>query len=187
MNASSTREGAGSLLPRLPSFSARLFKALLAISCLPQSRSGVGHYDLHSEWNFGLYWPPASHHTGCMATKRQEDPPRLPSTPETGHNLASSLYRELHRLAAGKMHFERGSHTLQPTALVNEAHLRLCDCSDSMWGDRTRVLGLAANVIRHILVDYARAHNVRKRGDGQVQVTLVEDMIPAATVQPPTC
>jgi hypothetical protein len=49
-----------------------------------------------------------------------------------------------------------------------------------MWGDRTRVLGLAANVIRHILVDYARAHNAGKRGDGQVQVALVEDMIPAA-------
>jgi RNA polymerase sigma-70 factor (ECF subfamily) len=114
-----------------------------------------------------------------MATRRQEDPSRLPSSPlmpEAGHDLASSLYQELHRLAAGKMRFERGNHTLQPTALVHEAYLRLGDCPDSMWQDRTRVLGTAANVMRHILVDYARAHNAGKRGDGQLQVTLIEDM-----------
>ena len=101
-----------------------------------------------------------------MATRRQEDPPGLPSSPlmpEGGHDLASSLYQELHRLAAGKMRFERGNHTLQPTALVNEAYLRLGNCSDSMWQGRTRVLGLAANVMRHILVDYARAHSAGKR------------------------
>jgi RNA polymerase sigma-70 factor, ECF subfamily len=114
-----------------------------------------------------------------MATRRQEDPPRLPSSPsvpEADHDLAASLYRELHRLAVGKMRFERKDHTLQPTALVNEAYLRLVDRSDSMWQDRSRVLGLAANVMRHILVDHARAHNAGKRGDGQIQVTLVEDM-----------
>ena len=114
-----------------------------------------------------------------MATRRQEDPPRLPSSPlvpEPGHDLATSLYRELHRLAVGKMRFERKDHTLQPTALVNEAYLRLVDRSDSMWQDRSRVLGLAANVMRHVLVDHARAHNAGKRGDGQLQVTLVEDI-----------
>jgi RNA polymerase sigma-70 factor (ECF subfamily) len=114
-----------------------------------------------------------------MATRRQENPARLPSSPlmpEAGQDLASSLYQELHRLAVGKMRFERGNHTLQPTALVNEAYLRLGECSDSMWQDRTRVLGLAAHVMRHILVDYARAHNAGKRGDGLVQVTLIEDM-----------
>src|SRR5271170_852928 len=107
-----------------------------------------------------------------MATRRQEDPPRLPSsplTPEPGHDLASSLYQELHRLAAGKMRFERSDHTLQPTALVNEAYLRLANFSDSMWQDRTRILGLAANVMRHILVDCARAHRAEKRGDPQLQ------------------
>jgi RNA polymerase sigma-70 factor (ECF subfamily) len=119
-----------------------------------------------------------------MATRRQEDPPRLPSSPlmpEAGHDLALSLYQELHRLAAGKMRFERGNHTLQPTALVNEAYLRLVDCSDSMWQDRSRVLGLASNVMRHILVDYARAHNAGKRGEGQLQVTLIEEMVPGAS------
>lgn len=114
-----------------------------------------------------------------MATRRQEDPPGLPSSPlapEASQDLAASLYRELHRLAVGKMRFERKDHTLQPTALVNEAYLRLVDRSDSMWQDRSRVLGLAANVMRHILVDHARARNAGKRGDGQLQVTLVEDL-----------
>jgi RNA polymerase sigma-70 factor, ECF subfamily len=113
-----------------------------------------------------------------MATS-QEDPPRPPSTPsqEGDHDLAASLYQELHHLAVMKMRFERGDHTLQPTALVNEAYLRLVGESDSMWQDRTRVLGLAANVMRHILVDYARAHRAGKRGDGQVQVTLIEEMV----------
>ena len=113
-----------------------------------------------------------------MATRRQE-PPRLPSSPskpEAGQDLASSLYQELHRLAVGKMRFERGNHTLQATALVNEAYLRLAGHSDSMWVDRSRVLGLAAGVMRHILVDHARAHNAEKRGDGQIQVTLDEDV-----------
>jgi RNA polymerase sigma-70 factor, ECF subfamily len=116
-----------------------------------------------------------------MATRRQEDLPRLPSSP-LGHELAASLYQELHRLAAGKMRFERGNHTLQPTALVNEAYLRLGGCSDSMWQDRARVLGTAANVMRHFLVDYARAHNAGKRGDGRLQVTLIEDVVAGPTV-----
>jgi RNA polymerase sigma-70 factor (ECF subfamily) len=119
-----------------------------------------------------------------MATRRQDDPPRSPPsplTPEAMHDLSSTLYKELHRLAVGKMRFERGNHTLQPTALVNEAYLRLADGSDSMWVDRSRVLGLAANVMRHILVDHARAHNAGKRGDGQLQVTLVEDMAGGTT------
>ena len=100
--------------------------------------------------------------------------------PEPGQDLAVSLYRELHRLAAAKMRFERGNHTLQPTALVNEAYLRLSDCSESLWQDRSRVLGTAANVMRHILVDHARAHNAEKRGDGLVQVTLIEENMAAA-------
>jgi RNA polymerase sigma-70 factor (ECF subfamily) len=75
------------------------------------------------------------------------------------------------------MRFERGNHTLQPTALVNEAYMRLGDCANnSMWQDRARVLGLAANVMRHILVDHARARKAGKRGDGKIQVTLFEDM-----------
>ena len=118
-----------------------------------------------------------------MAEKPLENgvPPGLaPLAPTVAAEMGSSLYGELHRLAAAKMRFERGNHTLQPTALVNEAYLRLGNCSDSMWQDRTRVLGLAANVMRHILVDYARAHSAGKRGDGQLQVTLVDNMVATA-------
>src|SRR6202000_2251441 len=81
---------------------------------------------------------------GSLAMRRQEDPPRLPSSPsmpQPAHDITSTLYQELHRLAAGKMRFERGDHTLQPTALVNEAYLRLVNCSDFMWQDRTPRLG----------------------------------------------
>lgn len=95
-------------------------------------------------------------------------------------DLASSLYEELHRLAAIKMRFERGNHTLQPTALVNEAYLRLEDCSNSIWADRAQVLGVAATVMRHILVDHARAHRAGKRGDGALRVTLDEGLFAAA-------
>jgi RNA polymerase sigma-70 factor (ECF subfamily) len=120
------------------------------------------------------------HPRGSMATRREEDLLRLPSSPllaEPERDLASSLYQELHRLAAAKMRFERRNHTLQPTALVNEAYLRLGNCSDSMWQDRSRVLSVAANVMRHILVDHARSHNAGKRGNGQLQITLIEDIV----------
>src|ERR1700733_2262073 len=116
-----------------------------------------------------------------MATRRQEDPSRLPSSPlmpEAGHDLASSLYQELHRLAAGKMRFERGNHTLQPTALVHEAYLRLADRSEPLGNDRIQVLSLAAQIMRNILVDHARRRQAAKRGAGALQVTF--DEVPVA-------
>jgi RNA polymerase sigma-70 factor (ECF subfamily) len=90
--------------------------------------------------------------------------------------ISATLYRELHRLAAAKMRRERMGHTLQPTALVGEAYLRLATANLSMWGDRARVLGTAANVMRQILVDHARAHRAGKRGGGAVQVTFDESL-----------
>jgi hypothetical protein len=103
-----------------------------------------------------------------MATSGQDDPQRLPSspsTPNTWHDIASSLYGELHRLAVGKMRFERGNHTLQSTALVNEAYLRLATCSDSMWQDRTRSIAAArlylrGEALRHSLQPTALSHEV---------------------------
>ena len=95
-----------------------------------------------------------------------------------GHDaeIGSSIYKELRRLAAARMRFERGNHTLQPTALVHEAYLRLADQADSEWKDRTRILGLAAHAMRHILVDHARAHAAGKRGAGAIQITLDEGL-----------
>ncbi|HUH64211.1 MAG TPA: ECF-type sigma factor [Terracidiphilus sp.] len=91
-------------------------------------------------------------------------------------DLAASLYGQLRQLAGAKMRMERGNHTFQPTALVHEAYLRLADCNESVWGDRQRVLGLAAQIMRNILVDHARAHRAGKRGAGAVRVTLNSDM-----------
>jgi RNA polymerase sigma-70 factor (ECF subfamily) len=86
--------------------------------------------------------------------------------------INTSIYKELRKLAAAKMRIERNNHTLQPTALVHEAYLRLADQPGSIWKDRSRILGLAAHAMRHILVDYARAHSAEKRGAGAIQVTL---------------
>ena len=105
-----------------------------------------------------------------------DDSSRPQSTPARSREavLSATLYQELHRLAVGKMRYERGGHTLQPTALVNEAYIRLADGHDVGWKDRTKVLGMAAHVMRHILVDHARAHRADKRGGGAMQVTFDE-------------
>jgi RNA polymerase sigma factor (TIGR02999 family) len=97
----------------------------------------------------------------------------------TDHDrLSASLYQELRRIAAARMRAERASHTLQPTALVHEAYLRLANQPQSMWKDRSRTIGMAAHAMRNILVDHARAHIAGKRGAGAVQVTLSEDVAP---------
>jgi RNA polymerase sigma-70 factor, ECF subfamily len=115
-----------------------------------------------------------------MSGKRQNSTSGLSGPPELAADragLALSLYGELHRIAAAKMRNERGNHTLQPTALVNEAYLQLANCGDSLWENRARALGTAAHIMRNILVDYARRHRAGKRGAGAVQVTLDPDMI----------
>jgi RNA polymerase sigma factor (TIGR02999 family) len=99
-------------------------------------------------------------------------PPRSGSSEALPRSLDDTLYKELRRIAAAKMRFERGNHTLQPTALVHEAYVRLADANSSAWRDRPRILALAAHAMRNILVDHARAHRADKRGAGAVQVTL---------------
>ncbi len=86
--------------------------------------------------------------------------------------LAEALYPELRRLASALMRRERQDHTLQPTALVGEAFLRLVDQSKVEWKDRAHFLGIAARVMRQILVDHARRHGAAKRGAGVQMVTL---------------
>ena len=77
--------------------------------------------------------------------------------------LMPIVYQELHRLARGTFRGERGDHTLQPTALVHEAFLRLID-ADVAWQDRAHFYALAARQMRRILVDYAKARTALKRG-----------------------
>ena len=86
--------------------------------------------------------------------------------------LLPMVYRELRRLAAHYMRQERPGHTLQPTALVHEAYLRLVGQADRNWQNRAHFFAVAAQTMRTVLVDHARANLTRKRGGGQVHVEL---------------
>jgi RNA polymerase sigma factor (TIGR02999 family) len=91
--------------------------------------------------------------------------------------LTPLVEAELHRLARAYMGRERREHTLQPTALVNEAFLRLADARRVRWQDRAHFLGIAARLMRRVLVDHARARGYRKRGGGAQRVTLHEAVV----------
>src|SRR2546430_5500518 len=79
--------------------------------------------------------------------------------------LLPLVYAELRRLAAGYLRRERPGHTLQPTALVNEAYLRLVDQTQVRWQNRAHFLGVAAQMMRRILVDHARGQRAEKRSE----------------------
>jgi RNA polymerase sigma factor (TIGR02999 family) len=96
--------------------------------------------------------------------------------------LTPVVLGELHRLAARYMAGERRGHVLQATALVNEAYLRLVDCRDAGWESRAHFFGVAAQIMRRVLVDAARTRDRAKRGGGQVHVSLSNaDAVPAAS------
>ncbi len=84
------------------------------------------------------------------------------------------IYEELRQLARGYLRRERGDHTLQPTALVHEAYLRLVDGTQINWESRAHFFGLAARVMRRILVDHARRLATAKRGAGTPRISLTE-------------
>jgi RNA polymerase sigma factor (TIGR02999 family) len=84
---------------------------------------------------------------------------------------------ELRRLARAYMRHERRAHTLQVTALVNEAFLRLTGARQLRWQDRAHFLGIAARLMRRVLVDHARARGYRKRGGGAQRVTLDDALL----------
>ncbi len=97
--------------------------------------------------------------------------------------LMQAVYPELHRLAARYLRGERHDHTLQPTALVNEAYLRLVG-SDVDYNDRIHFLAIAARVMRRVLVDHAKARRTQKRGGERLRVTLSEARLGAAGAAP---
>ena len=88
--------------------------------------------------------------------------------------LMPVVYDELGRMAARYMRNERAAGSLQPTALVHEAYLRLVDVRAANWEDRIHFFGAMANIMRRVLVDLARARNARKRGSGAIRVSLSE-------------
>jgi RNA polymerase sigma factor (TIGR02999 family) len=101
-----------------------------------------------------------------------------------GHGDAAALAKlmplvhdELHRLARREMRGERPGHTLQTTALVNEAYMRLIDVRRVEWQDRAHFFALSARIMRRILVDHARSRNYIKRGGGTRQVSLDEALV----------
>jgi RNA polymerase sigma factor (TIGR02999 family) len=91
---------------------------------------------------------------------------------EAMEQLAGLLEQELHRLASRHLAAERPGHILQTTALVNEAYLRLIDWKEVRWQNRAHFFAMASRIMRHILVDYARAQNRQRRGGGALQVGL---------------
>ena len=95
--------------------------------------------------------------------------------------LTPLVHHELHRLATRVMTGERPGHLLQPTALVNEAYLRLVDWQQVRWQNRAHFFAAAAQMMRRVLVDMARTRDRVKRGGGLVQVPLAEAADVAAT------
>ncbi|HEY3158597.1 MAG TPA: sigma-70 family RNA polymerase sigma factor [Vicinamibacterales bacterium] len=94
--------------------------------------------------------------------------------------LVPLVYEDLRRVAAAYMRREDVDHSLQPTALVHEAYVRLIDQRQVKWRDRAHFFGVAGGLMRRILVDHARARRANKRGGGIERVTLVGDEVAAA-------
>jgi len=94
-------------------------------------------------------------------------------------DLIPLVHQELRRLARSQMRGERDNHTLQTTALVNEAFLRLIDLRRIRWQDRAHFLALSAQLMRRVLVDHARSRNYQKRGGGAVPVELDDALVAA--------
>ncbi len=108
--------------------------------------------------------------TGLLVSWRQGDKAAL-------DQLMPLVYDELHRLAHRYMKRERPGQTLQTTALVNEAYLRLVDSKEIDWQNRAHFFAIAAQIMRHLLVDRARGRRYAKRGSGGRQVTLDETAV----------
>jgi RNA polymerase sigma-70 factor, ECF subfamily len=89
--------------------------------------------------------------------------------------LLPLVYDQLRHLAGSFLSRERQNHTLQATALVHEAYIRMIDLKDVTWQNRAHFFGIAARVMRRILVDHARSHMASKRGGGDYRLTLTED------------
>jgi RNA polymerase sigma factor (TIGR02999 family) len=94
--------------------------------------------------------------------------------------LFEAVYAELRRMAAAQLRNERSDHTLQPSALVNEAYIRMLGTAEAGWDNRAHFFKTASGVMRRILVDYARKRRADKRAGGLQRVTLDSESVPAA-------
>jgi len=98
--------------------------------------------------------------------------------PSPAEDLDALLYGELRALAADFLRRERADHTLQPTALVHEAWIRLSAQRDAHWVDRAYFFAIAAQAMRRILIDHARRRHADKRGGGLQRITLATEVTP---------
>jgi RNA polymerase sigma-70 factor, ECF subfamily len=92
--------------------------------------------------------------------------------------LAPLVYQDLHQRARNYLRRERLDHTLQPTALIHEAYLRLINEGSPEWNGRAHFLAVASRVMRQILVDHARRHGASKRGSGAAKMSLDDALVP---------
>lgn len=98
--------------------------------------------------------------------------------PEAAARLMPLVYDELRRQARLFLTKERGAHTLQPTALVHEAYLRLIDQTRVNWQNRAHFYGIAASMMRRVLIDHARAHATGKRGGASIHLSIDDVQVP---------
>jgi RNA polymerase sigma factor (TIGR02999 family) len=103
--------------------------------------------------------------------------------PEAKEELFRIVYDELHRLASAQMRRQRRDHTLQPTALVHEAYLRLMGGPDAPWKHRAHFFGAASRAMRSILVDFARSRRAQKRGGGKGRIP-IDERVPSEPRDP---
>lgn len=96
---------------------------------------------------------------------------------EVVDQILPHIYSELRKLAGSYLRRERSDHTLQPTALVHEAYMKLIDQRQVKWQNRAHFFGIAAQVMRRILMDHARKHSAEKRGSGENAVSLEDEFI----------
>ncbi len=111
--------------------------------------------------------PPPNEITGLLADWSNGDQAAL-------EQLTPLVYQELRKLAHGYLSKERPGHTLQPTALIHEAYLRLIDQNIAQWQNRAHFYGVAAHLMRQILVEHARSRHAGKRGGNAVKLSLDE-------------
>ena len=102
---------------------------------------------------------------------------------EALEKLTPLVYQELHRVARRYMAAERPDHTLQTTALIHEVYLRLVDARDVNWNDRAHFFAVCAQLMRRILIDFARSRHYQKRGGGARRLPL--DEAPLVSAEPP--
>jgi RNA polymerase sigma factor (TIGR02999 family) len=116
--------------------------------------------------------------TSCSDEADRRDPTRSDDGVGAG-TAAGEVYEQLHRLAEGYFRQQPRGHTLQPTALVHEAYLKLANQTGGRWKDRTHFLAVAATAMRQILVDHARSRVAARRGGGCQRITLDEAVLPS--------